>query len=139
MAEFPAPAQGLLLTYLVVSADVEASRHFYADVLGGETVLDAGDFAIVALANGWITITTGGEPTPDKPTVTLRPPVDQNSASGFLNIRVADIDSAYQEWRARGASFLTPPIDRGSEIRCYMRAPDRHLIEVGQVIDAGRP
>ena len=139
MAEFPAPAQGLLLTYLVVSADVEASRHFYADVLGGETVLDAGDFAIVALANGWITITTGGEPTPDKPTVTLRPPVDQNSASGFLHIRVADIDSAYQEWRARGASFLTPPIDRGSEIRCYMRDPDRHLIEVGQVIDAGRP
>ena len=139
MAEFPAPAQGLLLTYLVVSADVEASRHFYADVLGGETVLDAGDFAIVALANGWITITTGGEPTPDKPTVTLRPPVDQNSASGFLNIRVADIDSAYQEWRARGASFLTPPIDRGCEIRCYMRDPDRHLIDVGQVIDAGRP
>ncbi|HVH30206.1 MAG TPA: VOC family protein, partial [bacterium] len=35
---------------------------------------------------------------------------------------------------ARGAAFLTPPIDRGSEIRCYMRDPDGHLIEVGQVV-----
>jgi catechol 2,3-dioxygenase-like lactoylglutathione lyase family enzyme len=33
---------------------------------------------------------------------------------------------------ARGAEFLTPPQDRGPEIRCYVRDPDRHLIEVGQ-------
>jgi catechol 2,3-dioxygenase-like lactoylglutathione lyase family enzyme len=25
-----------------------------------------------------------------------------------------------------------PSIDRGAEIRCYMRDPDGHLIEVGQ-------
>jgi hypothetical protein len=108
MAEFPAPKEGLLLTYLVVSADVEASRHFYADVLGGETVLDAGDFAIVALANGWVTITAGGGPTPDKPTVTLRPPVDPSHASGFLNIRVADIESAYRQWPEVRPSSLHP-------------------------------
>jgi catechol 2,3-dioxygenase-like lactoylglutathione lyase family enzyme len=139
MAEFPAPTDGLLLTYLVVSADVDASRRFYTAVLGGETVLDAGDFAIVALANGWVTITLGGEPTPDKPTVTLQPPEDLDHASGFLNIRVADIYSAYDLWRARGATFLAPPLDRGSEIRCYMRDPDGHLIEVGQVADSRRP
>jgi hypothetical protein len=28
--------------------------------------------------------------------------------------------------------FVTPPIDRGAEIRCYMRDPDGYLIEVGQ-------
>ncbi len=27
---------------------------------------------------------------------------------------------------------MTPPIDRGSEIRRYMRDPDGYLIEVGQ-------
>jgi hypothetical protein len=27
---------------------------------------------------------------------------------------------------------VTPPIDRGAEIRCYMRDPDGYLIEVGQ-------
>ena len=38
----------------------------------------------------------------------------------------------YTEWSGRGAEFLTPPIDRGAEIRCYIRDPDGHLIEVGQ-------
>jgi hypothetical protein len=54
--------------------------------------------------------------------------------SGFLNLRVADIYAAYNQWRAKGAPFLTRPIDHGGEIRCYMRDPDGHLIEVGQVV-----
>ena len=52
--------------------------------------------------------------------------------SSFLNIRVADIHAVYEQWSARGAQFLTPPTDRGAEIRCYIRDPDGHLIEVGQ-------
>jgi catechol 2,3-dioxygenase-like lactoylglutathione lyase family enzyme len=134
MAEFPAPEEGLLLIYLVVSRDVARSCRFYSDVLGGEAVLETDDFAIVAIANGWVTITSPGAPTPDKPTVTLEPPPDLDRASGFLNLRVADIDAAYNQWQARGATFLTPPIDHGGEIRCYMRDPDGHLIEVGQVV-----
>ncbi len=134
MAEFPAPTDGVLLTYLVVSRDVARSRRFYTEVLGGQTVLDTDDFAIVAIANGWVTITSPGGPTPDKPGVTLEPPPDPGRVSGFMNIRVADIGAAYDQWRARGARFLTPPIDHGGEIRCYMRDPDGHLIEVGQVV-----
>jgi catechol 2,3-dioxygenase-like lactoylglutathione lyase family enzyme len=134
MAEFPAPTDGLLLTYLVVSRDVARSRRFYTEVLGGEAVLDTDDFAIVAIANGWVTITGPGAPTPDKPGVTLEPPSDLGRASGFMNVRVADIAAAYDQWRARGATFLTEPIDHGGEIRCYMRDPDGHLIEVGQVV-----
>ena len=38
-----------------------------------------------------------------------------------------------------GATFLTPPIDRGREIRCYLRDPDAHLIEVGQTTGAPNP
>jgi catechol 2,3-dioxygenase-like lactoylglutathione lyase family enzyme len=56
--------------------------------------------------------------------------------SGFLNIRVADIQAVYGDWSARGAEFLTPPQDRGAEIRCYLRDPDGHLIEVGQTSQA---
>ena len=33
---------------------------------------------------------------------------------------------------ARGADFLTPPKQHETEIRCYLRDPDGHLIEVGQ-------
>ena len=67
-----------------------------------------------------------------QPEVTLGPPTDLNRISSFLNIRVADIKAKYEEWRSKGAEFLTPPIDRGMEIRCYMRDPDGYLIEVGQ-------
>jgi len=136
MAQFPAPTEGILLTYFIVSRDVERSRRFYTEVLGGEAVLE-GELSIVALANGWITIEAGGGPTDDKPTVTLEPPPDADHVSGFLNVRVADIAAVYEQWRARGAKFLTPPVDRGSEIRCYLRDPDGHLIEVGQLV--GRP
>jgi hypothetical protein len=66
--------------------------------------------------------------------VTLEPPADLNRASGFLNVRVADIRAVYDEWQERGAQFLTPPIDHGREIRCYMRDPDGHLIEIGQLV-----
>ena len=41
-------------------------------------------------------------------------------------------NAVYEQWRARGAEFLTPPTDRGAELRCYLRDPDGHLIEVGQ-------
>ena len=131
MPEFPAPREGIVLTHFIVSRDVERSRRFYTDVLGGETVLE-GEPTIVALANGWIIINVGGGPTDDKPTVTLDTPPDPDRVSSFLNVRVADIQAVYDEWRGRGATFLTPPIDRGSEIRCYVRDPDGHLIEVGQ-------
>jgi catechol 2,3-dioxygenase-like lactoylglutathione lyase family enzyme len=134
VAEFPAPKEGLLITYLLVSKDVPRSRRFYGDVLGGEAVLETDDFAIVSIANGWVTITGPGAPTPDKPAITLEPPSDLDRVSGFLNLRVADIYAAYNQWRAKGAPFLTPPIDHGGEIRCYMRDPDGHLIEVGQVV-----
>ena len=136
MATFPAPKEGIVIAHFIVSSDVERSRRFYVEVLGGEPLLE-GELSIVALANGWVTISTGGGPTPDKPTVTLEPPSDPAHASGFLNIRVADIHAVYEAWTARGAKFLTPPIDRGQEIRCYMRDPDGHLIEVGQLV--GRP
>ncbi|HEX6678011.1 MAG TPA: VOC family protein [Actinomycetes bacterium] len=129
--DFPAPSEGFVLTHFVVAADVARSRDFYAGVLGGKVVLD-GEPTIVKLANGWVIINVGGGPTEDKPEVVLEPPGDPTRASAFLNIRVADVQAVYQEWSAKGAEFLTPPIDRGAEIRCYMRDPDGHLIEVGQ-------
>jgi catechol 2,3-dioxygenase-like lactoylglutathione lyase family enzyme len=131
MADFPAPQEGIALTHFIVSKDVERSRRFYTEVLGGELVME-GEPSIVALANGWVIINVGGGPTDDKPTVTLQTPSDPDRVSSFLNIRVADIAAIYADWSARGAEFLTPPKDHGREIRCYVRDPDGHLIEVGQ-------
>ena len=131
MAEFPAPTEGFVLTHFIVTEDVERSRTFYSDVVGGETVLE-GEPTMVKLANGWIIINVGGGPTEDKPDVILETPQDPKRTSSFLNIRVADIQAVYEEWSSRGAEFITPPLDREREIRCYMRDPDGDLIEVGQ-------
>ena len=131
MAEFPTPTDEIVLTHFIVSDDVERSTRFYTEVLGGEVVME-GEPTIVALANSWIIINVGGPPTDDKPTVTLVTPSAPDRVSSFLNIRVADIHATYEQWSARGAEFLTPPTDRGRELRCYIRDPDGHLIEVGQ-------
>ncbi len=129
--DFPAPRQGIVLTHFLTVKDQERSRAFYADLLGGQVVLER-DPCIIKLVNSWIILNVGGGPTDDKPDVTLAAPTDLKTVSSFLNIRVADIRPKYEEWRSKGAHFLTPPIDRGPEIRCYMRDPDGDLIEVGE-------
>ncbi len=134
MAELPPPPDGIVLTRFIVSDDVERSRHFYTEVLGGR-VERPKDPANVALANTWIVINSGGGPTDDKPAVILETPRDPSRVSSFLNIRVQDIDAGYAAWSARGAEFLTPPKQHAYEKRCYLRDPDGHLIELGQTTD----
>jgi catechol 2,3-dioxygenase-like lactoylglutathione lyase family enzyme len=124
----------IVLAHFIVSDDVERSRRFYTEVLGGRVVFDGGP-TYVELSNSWIIINVGGGPTDDKPTVTLETPHDLDRVSSFLNIRVKDIEAVYAEWSARGAQFLTPPKQHQFEIRCYIRDPDGYLIEVGQTTD----
>ena len=125
------PKEGFILTHFLTVADVQRSAEFYTRIFGG-TVVRSGEPSIIQIANSWLIVNVGGGPTDDKPTVTLRPPVNPNEVSSFLNIRVADIWTSYEEWRRRGAVFLTEPKDHGAEIRCYMRDPDGYIIEVGQ-------
>ena len=103
MAEFPPPPEGIVLTHFIVSDDVERSRRFYTEVLGGRVVFSGpGGPTNVALSNSWIVINAGGGPTDDKPTVTLETPRDPDRVSSFLNIRVKDIEAVYAEWSCFG-------------------------------------
>lgn len=129
--DLPAPEQGLVMTHFITVRDVARSRDFYADIFGGEIVLDENP-AMVKVANGWIIMNPGGDPTPDKPEVSLAPPEAGGPVSSFLNVRVADIAKFYAEATAKGAEFLTEPLDRKAEIRCYLRDPDGYLVEIGQ-------
>lgn len=131
--DFPAPREGIVLTHFLTVEDVDRSRAFYTDILGGQVLLERNP-CIIKLANTWVILNEGGGPTDDKPDVTLAPPTDPQKVSSFMNIRVADIQSKYREWSSKGAEFLTPPTDRGAELRCYMRDPDGYLIEVGEAI-----
>jgi lactoylglutathione lyase len=130
--EAPDPKDGFVLTHFFVVSDQDRSRDFYRSVFDGQVVRER-DPVILKVSNSWIILNVGGGPTDDKPSVTLATPTDPNRTSAFLNVRVADIHKAYREWSARGAKFLTEPKDHGVEIRAYIRDPDGHLIEVGQL------
>src|ERR1700678_2893335 len=130
-ANLPAPAEGIVVTLFITVRKVARSRDFYSRVLGGAVVLDENP-CIVKLANSWITMNPGGPPTPDKPGITVVDYEPGDTTSIFLNLRVADIQACYEEWKSKGAEFVQPPIDREAEIRCYLRDPDGYMIEVGQ-------
>ena len=119
------------LTHLLIVEDQDRTRAFYEQVLGASVVRER-DPVILQFHNSWIVANVGGPPTDDKPDVTLAPPTEPNLASYALNVRVADAHAIYEEWRSRGAHFLTAPVEHDGEIRCYLRDPDGHLIEVGQ-------
>ena len=129
--DFPAPTEGFVVTHLLIVADQDRSRDFYTRILGAKVVSER-DPVMLRVSNSWIILNVGGGPTDDKPDVIAAPPHDAHVLTSVLNIRVADIATCYREWKARGADFLTEPKDHGAEIRCYMRDPDGHLIEVGQ-------
>jgi len=130
-SDFPAPKEGFVITYFLVVSDQDRSREFYKTIFDGKVLIER-DPVIMKVANTWLILNDGGGPTDDKPTVTLETPPDPNRSVAFMNVRVADIAKAYEEWSAKGAEFLTEPKDHGSEIRAYIRDPDGHLIEVGQ-------
>ena len=131
VANLPAPAEGIVVTMFITVRSVARSRDFYSRVLGGTVVLEENP-CIVKLSNSWILMNPGGPPTPDKPGISVVNYEPGDTTSIFLNLRVADIQACYEEWKSKGAEFVTPPIDREAEIRCYMRDPDGYMIEVGQ-------
>jgi len=132
LPQVPLPKEGLFITHFLTVADQTASRAFYEGILGG-VVVASDDPTFVKLANSWIILNRGGGPTPDKPDVILEPPQDPTRVNSFLNLRVADIWACYDEWKAKGAKFLTEPLDNhGWETRCYMQDPDGYIIEVGE-------
>jgi catechol 2,3-dioxygenase-like lactoylglutathione lyase family enzyme len=128
--DFPGDAE---LTHILVVNDADVSRDFYRDVVGAEIVREYGGTSVVArLASTWLLLVTGGGPTPDKPDVTFSPPDDPNRVSHAMTFRVPDCAAAYAVLRERGATFLTPPITNGPEVRCFFRDPDGHLIELSE-------
>ena len=127
------PREGISIAQFLTVTDIERSARYYEKVFGARilTLGDGNAPAYLLLANIWMILNVGGGPTPDKPTVTLSVP-DPNHINSFMNFRVADIQACYKLWKSRGAEFITEPIPKYGETRCYIRDPDGYIIEVGQ-------
>lgn len=128
------PGKDMALTHILVVSNMEEAKKFYTNVLGAEIYREyGGDSCVLQFLESWLLLVTGGGPTEDKPTVTFAPPDNLNRVSHAVTIRVPDCRSAYKELKSRGADFLTPPTNRGSETRCFFRDPDGHLLEISEV------
>jgi putative intracellular protease/amidase/catechol 2,3-dioxygenase-like lactoylglutathione lyase family enzyme len=130
------PREGISIAHFLTVADIDRSLNYYENVFGAR-ILSRGDGnapGYLQLANIWMIMNVGGGPTPDKPTVMLSVP-DPNHINSFMNFRVADIQACYKLWKSRGAEFITEPIPKYGETRCYIRDPDGYIIEVGQSTD----
>lgn len=122
------------LTTILVVDDLARAKTWYLDVLGAELYGEYGGTSVVlSFLDAWLLLVTGAGPTDDKPTVTFDKPSDPDHVDHAITIRVAGCHRAYAELRARGAQFLTPPVESGSETRCFFRDPDGHLFEISAV------
>ncbi|MGN6790839.1 MAG: VOC family protein [Streptosporangiaceae bacterium] len=124
-----------IVTHILVVSDPAASRDFWINVLGAELYREYGGTSVVLrFAGTWLLLVSPGGPTADKPAVTFAPPADPRQVSHAMTVRVADCKAAYEELLARGVPFLTPPHDWDGEIRCFLRDPDGHLVELSQLV-----
>ena len=131
MSEFP--TEGMAVTQILVVSDIEASQDWYINVLGAELFRAYGGTSVVlSFLGNWLLLVTEGGPTDDKPGVSMVPPSDPSRVSSSFPIRVPDCAASYATLVDRGAEFLTPPYDWGSEIRCFFRDPDGNLFEISQ-------
>ena len=131
MSEFP--SVDMELTHILVVEDTDRSKAFYTGVLGANLYREYGGTSVVLqLLGTWLLLVTGGGPTADKPTVTFRPPPEPDAVSHAMTIRVPDCRAAHETLRSRGADFLTAPVESEWEVRCFLRDPDGHLIELSQ-------
>src|SRR3989442_15087435 len=120
------PKEGFVLTHFLTVADVKRSAEFYVRIFGG-TVVRSGEPTIIQIANSWLIVNVGGGPTDDKPTVTLRPPVNPNEVSSFLKIRYTKIRPTNEKWRSKGAKFLTNPKAPREKFRVSMLDPNAYF------------
>ena len=72
MADVPPPAEEMLLTHFIVSDDVERSRRFYTEVLGGKVVFR--EAAPDRSMSNYPTAGSSSMPVEARPTTSLRSP-----------------------------------------------------------------
>lgn len=127
------PFEGSELTTILVVSNMKKSKSFYLNMLGAKLYREyGGDSMVINFLGSWILLVTGSGETEDKPGTEFRVTEDPNTFSHSFTIRVKECRKSYTILKERGVSFLTPPIDRGAETRCFFRDPDNHLFEISE-------
>lgn len=122
--------------YIILIVDnLDRTLQFYTDVLGLRLGHRSGDYAQLdtgATRLGFYT----REAMAKTLGLSLQPPA-QNAPGFEIGFKVADVDAAFAELVAGGATPVTSPTTRPwGQRTAYVRDPDGHLIELAQ--DLGR-
>ena len=127
------PFEDSALTTILVVSDMARSKSFYVDTLGSKVFREyGGDSLVLEFLGNWILLVTSGGPTEDKPDTHFSPPRNKASVSHSFTIRVKDCQMSYEILKSKGVEFITPPLDRGAEVRCFFHDPDGHLFEISE-------
>jgi catechol 2,3-dioxygenase-like lactoylglutathione lyase family enzyme len=127
------PFAGSALTTILVVSDLVRSKSFYVDILGSKIFREyGGDSLVLEFLDNWLLLVTPGGPTEDKPETHFVSPSDKNKVSHSFTIRVKNCLESYKILKDKGADFITPPLTRGAETRCFFRDPDGHLFEISE-------
>lgn len=121
-----------VLDYVILIVDdLDRALNFYTEVLGLRLGHRSGDYAQMDTGT-----TRLGFYTRDAMSKTLGMSLKypENEVPAFeIGFKVADVDDAYKELVANGASPVTSPITRPwGQRTAYVRDPDGHLIELAQ-------
>jgi catechol 2,3-dioxygenase-like lactoylglutathione lyase family enzyme len=129
-------------------SNMEEALGFYRDLLGLEVMMDmemTGDAAIEALLGvrdikmryvlfsgkgALLNLLEVKQPRGENVARKLRP---QDHAIHHIAFSVDDVDAAYEELKASGVEFLSPPQDTGLARAVSMRGPDGVIVELFQI------
>jgi catechol 2,3-dioxygenase-like lactoylglutathione lyase family enzyme len=130
-ASRPLGTQLVSTATMLTVADVPRSTAFYRDKLGFEVKEEHAQIVLLQREEMRLYLIPYSPPTPDKPEITLMPPVRGEPVSVNLVFQVKDGRQAYEELRHAGVEFLTPPQRPAwGGWRCFTRDPDGYLIEI---------
>lgn len=112
----------------VYCLDQDRARNFYVDVLGFSPRTD------ITMGEGfrWVTVAHPRQPEIEVTLMVPGPPLDADAAAfvrrqlekgqmGGLGLAVDDCRTTFEEWSAKGVTFLQEPADRPYGVEAVMR------------------
>jgi catechol 2,3-dioxygenase-like lactoylglutathione lyase family enzyme len=116
---------------VLIVEDLDRALHFYTRVLGLRLGHRSGDYAQLDTSGTRLALYTRSAMAE---TLSIPLAVAAANAPGFeIGFKVADVDAAFSELVARGASAVVPPTNRfWGQRTAYVRDPDGHLVELAQ-------
>lgn len=129
----PLDAQLVRFTAMLTVRDISSSEQFYTQRLGFRVSEGMEGMRLLERKGVTLYLVTESPPTPDKPDVTLAPPLQVSRPPVNLVFRVADVRATYTALANSGLKFLAPPHQPPwGGWRCFAQDPDGYLIEFEQ-------